>query len=89
VVTREKLAQVQWVEPVAPAWFDGKRISTKGLVVKVVRHLRWPDRHMLRLGDDEWDHYLPSNFGGGSVTCLDEPGEVKGEALELPAPTKL
>jgi hypothetical protein len=82
VVTADQLARVSVSEPVAPSWFEGKSISGEGKVVQVVRYLRWPDRHMLRLENDAWDHYLPSNFGGGGLTCLDE--ELEGEALELP-----
>lgn len=85
VVTKEKLAQVQWREPVAPSWFEGQRIFGKGQVEKVVRRLRWPDRHMFRVPNDTWDVYVPANFGGGAVTCLEE--EVTGEAMELPRET--
>jgi hypothetical protein len=85
VVTGDQLAKVAVSEPVPPSWFEGKDISGEGRAVQVVRYLRWPDRHMLRLENDAWDHYLPSNHGGGSLTCLDE--ELKGEALDLPPKT--
>lgn len=81
-VSREKLAAVTAGEPVAPSSLVGKRIAGEGKVERIVRYLRWPDRHMARIEGDAWDHYLPSNFGGGSLSCFEE--EVSGEALELP-----
>lgn len=82
VVSRERLAQVTAGEPVSPSAMVGKTLYGEGKVERVVRYLRWPDRHMARIEGDVWDHYFPSNFGGGGLSCLDE--EVSGEALELP-----
>ena len=84
-VSPEALAAALVLPPVAPAWLVDKQIEGKGKVSSVYRLLRYPSRHLLRLGQHGSTHYLPSDFGvlGGQLTCLTDFDPGQGESIDL------